>query len=129
MKPLDYRVADLSWLVICFEQKINHWTYGFLTLGGRLVLIKSVLEALPVYWFSLIKIPPSILSQMRRLMSNFLWGGTYVSKGLHLAKWEMLTWPYAMGGWNIKDLKGFNDALRTKNPWITLTGSGLWSHI
>ena len=62
-------------------------------------------------------------------MSNFLWGGTSVSKGLHLAKWEMLTWPYAVGGWNIKDLKGFNDALRTQNLWIALIRSGLWSHV
>ena len=62
LKPLDYMVADWSWLVIRFEQKINHWTYHFLTPGGRLILIKSVLEALLVYWLSLIKIPPSILS-------------------------------------------------------------------
>ena len=62
-------------------------------------------------------------------MANFLWGGCAFKKGLHLARWDLLTRPYEMGGWNIKDLNGFNDALRVKILWSTVTGSGIWNRV
>jgi hypothetical protein len=49
MKPDNYRVEDWRWLVRKFEKRINHWCFRWLTLGGRFILIKSVLENLPVY--------------------------------------------------------------------------------
>lgn len=35
----------LIWLVKRFEQQINHWTFRFLSVEGRLVLLKSVVCA------------------------------------------------------------------------------------
>ena len=44
LKQYCYKVADWRWLLIKFEKRIVHWCNRWLTLGGRFVLIKSILE-------------------------------------------------------------------------------------
>ena len=90
LKPLDYRVTDWSWLIKKIDCKINNCTYIFLSLGGHLILLNSILGALPVYWFYLMKIPGSILQKIRSLMFNFLWGGN-AGKKMHMESWESLS--------------------------------------
>ncbi len=41
------------WLLGKTEKRILIWSHRWLTRAGRLVLIKYVLEAIPVYWMSL----------------------------------------------------------------------------
>ena len=53
LKPNSYRKVDWLWILKKVESKIQHWTHRWLSLGGRLVLIKSVLESIHVYWLSL----------------------------------------------------------------------------
>ena len=43
LKPLGYRSSDWLWLVERFENKIKHWSFRLLTLGGRVILINVVL--------------------------------------------------------------------------------------
>ena len=66
LKPLGYRSSDWLWMVKRFDDKIRHWTYRLLSLGGRLVLIKSVLTGIVVYWFALARCPRSILNLLRK---------------------------------------------------------------
>ena len=42
IKPSGYLVKDWHWILSKFEKQILHWTNRLLSLGGRLVLIKSV---------------------------------------------------------------------------------------
>jgi hypothetical protein len=58
-----------------FEKKIGFWCNKWLSLGGRLILVKSVLESLAVYWMMLERVPSKIITTLRRLAFNFLWGG------------------------------------------------------
>ena len=74
LKPSGYLIKDWLWLVSKFEKKISHWTNRFLSLGGRLVLIRSVLSSMPVYWMALVPIPTSILDKLRKMIFSFLWG-------------------------------------------------------
>jgi hypothetical protein len=41
LKPGSYKSKDWQWLIDKFESRINHWCNKWLTLGGRLVLIKA----------------------------------------------------------------------------------------
>lgn len=75
------------------------------------------------------KIQAFILHRIRSQMFNFLWGGSSKIKGIHLENWKLLFHPLANGGWNIKDLNFFSEALRLKNLWNVLMGSGLWSYV
>jgi hypothetical protein len=46
------------------EKKIGLWCNKWLSLGGRFVLVKVVLESQPVYWMSLEIISHSILNKI-----------------------------------------------------------------
>jgi hypothetical protein len=63
----NYRKEDWRWLLRKFDKCIGNWCYRWLSLGGRYVLSKSVLEILPVYWLSLSCIPKSVLNLIRRI--------------------------------------------------------------
>jgi hypothetical protein len=41
-------------------------------MGGRLVLLKFVLSALPIYFFSLFKVPPGTIFLIESLFKKFL---------------------------------------------------------
>jgi hypothetical protein len=84
LKSTRYSSKDWHWLLDKFNSKIQHWCNRFLSLGGRFVLIKSVLESLPVYWMALTHIPASILKSLRQLIFSFLWSGSKTNKGFHL---------------------------------------------
>jgi hypothetical protein len=88
---------DWSWLIQKVEKKIRHWSYRWLSLGGRFTLCKAVLESQPIYWFSLASIPLSILHKLRNLLYNFLWNGNVDTNHFHLCHWETLARPKRMG--------------------------------
>jgi hypothetical protein len=46
IKPNNYGIKDWSWLVAKVERKVNLWCNHWISRGGRLVLIKTVLEAI-----------------------------------------------------------------------------------
>ena len=129
LKPTGYLVKDWLWLIKRFESRINHWTNRYLSLGGRLVLIRAVLTSLPVYWCSLFPIPSTILDKLRQLIFNFLWGSSAETRRFHLVDWHILARPIAMGGWGIKNLPLFCISLRMKSFWYALNTSGIWNQL
>lgn len=76
-----------------FERKINNWIYRLLSLGGRVVLIKSVLTGIAVYWFALARAPISILNSLRGTIFSFLWGSSNGHQRSHLADWKSISAP------------------------------------
>jgi len=62
LKPTSQRIADWVWLVTKLEKKLIVWSFRYLSRAGRLVLIKSVLEATPDFWMALAWIPRNILA-------------------------------------------------------------------
>jgi hypothetical protein len=80
LKPDSYKVEDWQWLFDKFETRINHWCNRWLSLGGRFVLIKAVLESQPVYWMALAHISISVLHRIRKLSISFLWSGNKINK-------------------------------------------------
>ena len=49
LKPNSYLKADWHWLLSKLEKRLKSWCHKWLSRAGRLVLVKSVLEAIPVY--------------------------------------------------------------------------------
>ena len=126
LKPLGYRVSDWIWLVQKFEKRICNWSYKLLSLGGRLILVQSVLSSIPVYWMGLAPIPTSILHKLRSIMFDFLWGSSDNKSRYHLVSWRDLSWPKELGGWGIKNIQWFSISLCLKNLWRVLHNEGLW---
>jgi hypothetical protein len=75
LKPNGYRIVDWNWFIEKVVKRINNWTFRWLSLGGRLILVKDVLQSIHVYWFSLAKVPTSIIHKIQQLMAICLWRG------------------------------------------------------
>jgi len=129
LKPNSYKIRDWAWLWKKIENKINHWVNRYLSLGGRLTLAKAVLESIPVYWLSLYKVPCTILAGIRKRIFSFIWKGNHTSKKIHLARWELLSMPKIKGGWGLKNLSLFSQALRMKSLWRGLTANTFWCQV
>jgi hypothetical protein len=123
------RIEDWNWMLQKFEKKIGNWCYRWLTLGGHLTLLKSILECQPVYWMSLEIIPNTVLNNLRRIMFNFLWKGNNDTKSFHLCKWESLTLPKKFGGWGLRNLFDFNKDLVENSLWRVLRYEGIWHKV
>eukprot|EP00253_Pinus_taeda_P008313 PITA_08313 len=88
LKPTCQRIADWTWLIAKLEKRLTCWSYRYISRAGRLILIKTVLEATPK-----IAIPK---------------------------KW---------GGWGLKALPLFAQALAAKMSWALLTSQNLWTRL
>ena len=67
----SYKTVDWNWIVKKVENRINCWSFRWIFYGGRLVLDNAVLQSIIVYWFSLILIPFSVISYIRRILFQF----------------------------------------------------------
>jgi hypothetical protein len=129
LKPNDYRKEDWKWLLQKLDKRINAWSHRWLSRAGRLVLVKSVLEAIPVYWMSLSWIPKGILNAARKLTSKFLWSGKSESHVIPWVRWEKIATPKALGGWGLKNIFYFSKALAAKGGWCLLNTTSLWTKV
>ncbi|GKG32122.1 hypothetical protein Tco_0427072, partial [Tanacetum coccineum] len=59
-----------------------------LSSGGRLTLIKLVLESLGIYYFSIFKVPEVVLKTLKSLRASFFWGATGDTRKLAWIKWS-----------------------------------------
>lgn len=62
LKSNCYLKSDWHWLVSKVHNRIHVWSSRCLSLGGRLTLLTSVLQGLPVYWFSLFLVPAGVIA-------------------------------------------------------------------
>ena len=88
LKTNDYWKKDWDWLVEKIEKIINLWCHRWISRVGRLVLIKSILESILVYWASLSWIPKGILAKIRRICFSYLWRGIKNRKVLPWVRWD-----------------------------------------
>ncbi|XP_071689004.1 uncharacterized protein [Rutidosis leptorrhynchoides] len=71
MKKLD------SWKPVInkFEKRLSDWRARSVSFGGRLTLVKSVLNSLPLYYFSLFRAPPCVLKKLESVRRSFFGAG------------------------------------------------------
>eukprot|EP00253_Pinus_taeda_P009219 PITA_09219 len=101
-----------------FNKKIAAWGGVWLSSGGKLTLIQSVLSALPTFQASLLLAPRQIADQISCLIRNFLWsGGKGNNNRFHLVNWELVKRPIKEGGLQIRDPLQANLAMGCKILW------------
>jgi hypothetical protein len=129
---LDRALRNSSWegLLTSFSKRLSSWTYRALNLPSRLILLKSVLQALPVYTFSALAAPNFILNAIKALQRNFLWQGLKAGKKFALISWEKLCRPKIQGGLGIRDPSILNKVLSAKIWWRWLKRpQDLWARL
>ncbi|KAJ4769074.1 RNA-directed DNA polymerase (reverse transcriptase)-related family protein [Rhynchospora pubera] len=110
--------------------KLAGWKCSMLSHAGRLVLIKSVLTSLPVYYMHTVRIPKGLIDQMMSLIAKFFWGKIDKSRYMSFISWKKVCTKIEEGGLGVKDLHKFGEALYLKNVWALMgQESKIWVDI
>ncbi|WJX77739.1 beta-amyrin 28-monooxygenase [Trifolium repens] len=126
------RVATWEPLIEKIRRKLRSWGNKYLSLGGRIVLINSVLNSIPVFFLSFMKMPVQVLKKVIRIQREFLWGGVCLDrKKLNWVKWRVVCLDKKKGGLGVRDLKVVNYSLLMKWRWRLVDGedSALWKEV
>ena len=75
-----------------FKLKMKAW-------GGKIILIKSILNSLPIFQMSVLLAPMGILCKMEQSIRSFFWkGGKNNAKRISLIIWNKIAMPLLEGG-------------------------------
>eukprot|EP00253_Pinus_taeda_P001588 PITA_01588 len=128
----DSVIKQVSWrsLPDKLDSKLSSWTFRALNLAGRLVLIKSVVQAMPLYLFSILVAPKGVLKAICNLQRNFLWGSTSLNRKWALVKWTEVCKTKLEGGLGLRDPLQSNNTMgaiiwwnwvsKPNTPWAQL---------
>lgn len=74
--------SKLAWQLVIenFRSRLALWKKSYISKAGRLVLVKSTLASLPVFWMTLMVVPSSAIDELEKVVRNFLWGSTEVKR-------------------------------------------------
>lgn len=76
---------DLATLIDSLNRRLGSWKNKFLSLGGRIVLLNSVLNSIPIYYLSFMQMPANV-----RIQRKFLWGGASEGHKIAWVKWSVV---------------------------------------
>ena len=112
------------------EKRLPIWKANTLCRAGRLTLIKSVMNNLPIYYLSFFKIPKAVAKKIISLLRNFFLTRNGKRKKVPLVAWEIIQKPKHFGGHGVGDIVIKNSALLFKWWWRFLEGNNpLWKRV
>ena len=68
-------------------------------------MVKSALQAMLMYLFSVLSAPKSVLREIKRIQRNFLWAWRETKAKFALVSWDMVSTPKDKGGLGLRDLE------------------------
>nr|XP_043619754.1 uncharacterized protein LOC122591558 [Erigeron canadensis] len=124
------RVSNWNFLFDIFEKRLTSWKANTLSMGGRVTLMKVVLESLPTYYFSLFAVPSTVIDGIESIIRRFLSSGSIESRKINWVSWDTVASPMKVGGLGISKLRDSNLALLAKWIWHYRTQQGaLWRKV
>ena len=113
------------------QSRLASWKAKILSRAGRLTLIKSVLNSLPLYYMSMFKMPKAITMEIISIQRKFFWSGANNEKsGCPTIKWSDIELPKDMGGLGVGYIMHKNLTLLFKWWWrFSEADNSLWKRI
>ncbi|KAI0524684.1 hypothetical protein KFK09_004066 [Dendrobium nobile] len=109
--------SDFSKLMEVVANRLNIWGQKFISLEGKVVLIKSAFLSLPMFLTSISLIPLSILKDFDKMCRCFLWKKKDGNAGIHYASSDSLCKTKEEGGRDLFSSVSRAGPLRAKLAW------------
>lgn len=123
--------AHYQSLVDAVARKLLPCHGALMARSARLVWIKSVLGAMPIYAMMAESLPPWARKELDAICRKFFWaGGDQSIRGKCMVAWSTCCRPTLLGGLGISDLKLAGYALQTWWLWLRQTDQDrAWSEL
>lgn len=114
------KFSTLEPMLVKLRNRLNSWGSKYVSLGGRIVLLNSVLNAIPIFYLSYLKIPERVVKEVIRIQRNFLWGEVRGGRKICWVNWKRVCSPRSKGGLGVRDVRLVNLSLMAKWKWRIL---------
>ncbi|KAL0906121.1 hypothetical protein M5K25_024586 [Dendrobium thyrsiflorum] len=111
------RKTDFQNLLDKASRKLNVWGNKFISMAGRITLLKYAFLTLPLYMSSHSLVPLSILKEFDKACRNYLWNKHDGSHGFHYVAWDTLCKPKEHGGLGLSSAVSRVGPLRARFAW------------
>ena len=109
------------------KSRLNVWKGRFLSMAGRICLIKSVITAIPLYYMSLFRALEVVCKSIISIQRRFLWGWGKEKRPISWISWKTLCKSREEGGLGLRDIRKFYVALLAKWKWHCISNEkGRW---
>ena len=112
-------------IIDSIKSRLESWKSKLLSFACRLILIKHVLNSIPIHISMIIPLPSKTCLLIERLMRNFLWSSDLERLRSNYVKWETICLPKAKGVLRLRRLKELNDVCFLKLAWLVAAGTSL----
>lgn len=109
------------------SQKILSWCHRHLSFGGRLTLVKSILEAIPVHIFQVLEPTKGVLRMLEQVLARYFWGSCNTTRETHWIKWADACRPTSEGGLGLRSMADSVEAYSFKLWWRFREQKSLWA--
>ncbi|XP_055807012.1 uncharacterized protein LOC129875801 [Solanum dulcamara] len=121
------RIIYYSELIAKVVARIAGWQAKLISYGGRVTLIKHVIQALPIHLLSASSPPATTIKQIQSITTNFFWGWKNERRKYHWSSWKNLSYPYEEGGIGVRLISDVAKSFQYKQWWIFRTKNSLWT--
>ncbi|XP_060185616.1 uncharacterized protein LOC132615077 [Lycium barbarum] len=115
-------------LIKKIKGRLHSWKGKLLSFGGKVVLIKSVLQAMPLHLLSVLAPPKCVLNEIHKIFARYFWINKEEGRNRHWVAWQNVCLPTQEGGLGFKSLFDISNALFAKLWWIFRTSNTLWAN-
>jgi hypothetical protein len=102
------------------SQSLGNWKFKFLSQVGKEVLLKVVVQAIPIYSMGVFQLPVSLCKELNKMMRNFWWSHMSKNSNIHWMSCEKIGRSKSIRGLGFRNLFLFNKALLEKQGWRIL---------
>jgi len=111
-------------------KRLNLWGNKFNSFGGCIVLLNSMLNSIPIFYLSFMRMSVIVWKRLIRIQREFLWGGVLGGKKISWVKWRTVCQPKEEGGLGVRDIRVVNLSLLAKWRWRMIQGeNSLWMDV
>ena len=114
-------------LIEKIRARFSGWNLNLMSQAGKIVLIQSVLMAMPVYILQAVNPPKSVICEIEGILARFFWGSTSEKRRIHWTTWRNICFPHSEQGLNILSIADIAQAFSMKLWFNFRKNSSLWA--